>query len=263
MKSGESVENNTFNDKGYYIQFLDDTMFENFEKIISEEIIEICCGYCNCNIYEIPEIANEFLQRVNKKNSKDNRHKIGYIGELLYYVFAKYKFPFLKSINPMINIEERSFKKGFDMLSVADNTIWYSEVKSGELLLPVPPLLNKMNIEKLSTAYSDISSKLDGQDKNTNYWTTAKAKLCLCTNDTTEIENLAKILDSDMKLSKIKNKIIVSVIFGKTSELINENKVAEKLHNLRKKDENLIIVCIREQTLDRTINVIKELCKNG
>jgi len=254
--------NNNFNDKGYYIQFLDDKTFENFEKIIKEEIIEICCGYCNCNIYDIPEIAKEFLFRVDKENSKDNRHKIGYIGELLYYVFAKYKFPFLKPINPMMNLEERSFKKGFDMLSIEDGNIWYSEVKSGEISIPIPTLLNKINIDKLNSAYSDISSKLDGTNKNTNYWTTAKSKLLLCTNDASEISNLAKILDSDMRLPKVKNKIIVSVIFGKTMEQIDEKKIVKKLEQFRKKDEKLIIVCIRENTIERTLNIIRGMCNN-
>lgn len=254
--------NNTFNDKGYYIQILDDKTFENFEKIIKEEIIEICCGYCNCNLYDIPEIAREFLLRVDKEDSKDNRHKIGYIGELLYYVFAKYKFPFLKSINPMMNLEERSFKKGFDMLSVADGNIWYSEVKSGEISIPIPKLLNKINIDKLNNAYNDISSKLDGTNKNTNYWTTAKSKLRLCTKNESETSNLAKILDSDMRLPKVKNKIIVSVIFGKTIEQIDEKKIVKKLEQFRKKDEKLIIICIRENTIERTLNIIRKMCNN-
>ncbi len=252
-----------FDDKGYYIQFLDDETFEDFEKIIKEEIIDICCGYCNCSIYDVPEIANEFLSRVEKDGSKDYKHKIGYIGELLYYVFSKYKLPFLKTINPMMNLEERSFKKGFDMLSVEDGSIWYSEVKSGEIAIPFPPFLNKLNNEKLNLAYCDISNKLDGKNKNTNYWTTAKAKLCLCVDEHSEIVNLANILSSDMRLPKVKNKIIVSVIFGKTIEQLDEQKIAKKLQNFRKKDEKLIIVCIRESTIERTLNVIRGMCSNG
>lgn len=252
----------SFVEKGYYIQYLDDDTFEDFEKIIKEEIVEICCGYCNCDINDVPEIAELFLQRVEKEDSKDGRHKVGYIGELLYYVFAKYKFPFLTSINPMLNMEEKSFKKGFDMISTNDYTIWYSEVKSGAISFSITPVLNKTNLKKLSAAYSDLTEKLDGENKNKNYWITAKNKLRLCIEEESDVKRLSKILDSDMKVSKVKNKIIVSVIFGKTKEQIDEKKVNRKLQKLREKDENLIIVCIRENTIERTIKVIKGMCCN-
>ena len=65
-----------------------------------------------------------------------------------------------------------------------------------------------------------------------------------------------------MRLPKVKNKIIVSVIFGKTIEQIDEKKIVKKLEQFRKKDEKLIIVCIRENTIERTLSIIRGMCNN-
>ena len=257
------MNSDNFCEDGYYIQYLSDSEFENFEQIIKDEFNEICCGYCNCNIQDVKEIAKIFLKRINGRFSNDNRRKIGFIGELLYYTFVKYKLPFLKEINPMLNTEENSFKKGFDMLSEFDNEIWYSEVKSGEHKLLSTKSINSLNIEKINLAYDDLRTKLEFENRNSNYWITAKFKLHLCINEQEECEKVAKILDSDMKIKKIKNKIVVSVIFGKSTEKIDESKVINRLKEIRKKDEKVIIVCIRENTINRTISIIEELANNG
>lgn len=257
------MNNIGFNENGYYIQYLDDSEFENFDEIVRESFLEICCGYCNCDTSDVQEIAQEFLKRIGKKSKKDNRRRVGFIGELLYYIFAKYKFPFLKEINPMLNVEERSYKKGFDMISELDNEIWYSEVKSGEHKSSTSKSINKMNIEKIDNAYSDLNNKLNFSNRNYNYWITAKFKLRNCIEEKDEVKRLAKILNLDKTVKRISNKIVVSVIFGTNPEKINEAKVVEKLNKIRKQDEKVIIVCIRESTLNRTISIIEELADNG
>ena len=78
-----------------------------------------------------------------------------------------------------------------------------------------------------------------------------------------EVKRIAKILDLDMKSKQIKNKIVVSVIFGKSSEKINEKRVADRLKEIRENDEKVIIVCIRENTIKRTLSIIEELSNNG
>ena len=85
------MSNIKFNEEGYYIQYLDDATFKDFDKIIKDEFNEICCGYCNCDIQDVAEIASIFLKRVTSHSPDDNRRGIGFIGELLYYVFAKYE----------------------------------------------------------------------------------------------------------------------------------------------------------------------------
>ncbi len=147
------------------------------------------------------------------------------------------------------------------MLSVKDNEVWYSEVKSGEHKFLKS--INKLNIEKINLAYNDLSEKLSYINRNNNYWITAKMKLNLCLDSSEEIERIGQILSLDMKSQLIKNKIVVSVIFGKSSERIDKTMVEEKLNTIRSTDEKVIIVCIRENTVDRTISIIEELASNG
>lgn len=250
-----------FNKEGYYIQYLDDKTFLNFDEIIKKEFVEICCGYCICDYYDVSEIAEEFIRRINGKKEPESR-KVGFIGELLYYVFAKYKFPFLKAINPMFNSEEGSFKKGFDMISEYNDEIWYSEVKSGEYNFLSRKRINDLNVDKLNLAYKDINDKLKDKQRNKNYWITAKMKVMNCVKDE-EIDMILKRLDYDSKSEIIKNKIIVSIIFGKSKEKIDNKRIEKRLSEIREKDERVIIVCIRENTIKRTLNIIKELADNG
>ena len=119
------------------------------------------------------------------------------------------------------------------------------------------------DIEKINLAYDDINKKLNDNNRNHNYWVTAKLKLRLCLDENEEVKRIAKILDLDMKSKQIKNKIVVSVIFGKSSEKINEKRVADRLKEIRENDEKVIIVCIRENTIKRTLSIIEELSNNG
>lgn len=257
------MNNINFNEDGYYIQYLDDESFKDFDDIIRNEFTEICCGYCNCDIQDVSEIARIFLKRIKGHSSSDTRRGVGFIGELLYYAFVKYRFPFLNGINPMLNTEENSFKKGFDMLSETDNEIWYSEVKSGEYNFFKLKSLNSLNLEKINLAYNDLNKKLECSNRNYNYWVTAKNKLRLCLDKASDVDRIAKLLDIDKQTKHIKNKIVVSVIFGKSSEKIDEEKIVNRLNEIRKKDEKVIIVCIREKTIYRTLKIIEELANNG
>lgn len=258
------MNNIKFNEEGYYVQYLDDGSFEDFNKIIRDEFKEICCGYCNCDIQEVAEIARQFLKRIKGSGRRitTNKRSIGFIGELLYYVFAKYRFPFLKEINPMLNTEENSFKKGFDMLSELDNEVWYSEVKSGEHKALSTKSINALNMQKINSAYDDLNNKLSCNNRNHNYWITAKNKLRLCLDMNDDVKRIAKLLDMDMRTIQLKNKIVVSVIFGRSLEKLDEERIIDRLSKIRENDDKVIIVCIRENTINRTLSIIKELAND-
>jgi hypothetical protein len=72
----------------------------------------------------------EFLKRYD---TKDENVKKGMIGELLAHVLLSNHHVNLETLSVLKNKEERNIKKGFDIMYLHknDNSLWYSEVKSG------------------------------------------------------------------------------------------------------------------------------------
>ncbi len=55
------------------------------------------------------------------------------LGELLSHVIILKLFPNFEVVSPFFNMEEKSIRKGFDLLlyEASTNNIWITEVKSG------------------------------------------------------------------------------------------------------------------------------------
>lgn len=250
-KIGVIEENNC------YFLFVDDNVFNNFDGIIKKGFISICHGYRNSNKYKISLVAREFLERLDAKKTKD---QIGYIGEFLYHIFVKYVMVNYKPISIFFNTEEKSAKKGFDMLLSDGQKIWYSEVKSGQA--NSIEQINDINAARFSTAHSDLCSKVESGDKNIVYWTTAIDKLCMCITNEIDETMISNLLNNDMMCDEQKSKIIVSVIFHDSDVQVQPTRIIDMLSKWRKTDPNIIGVCIRKRTIERVINVIRELSEN-
>ncbi|MCT9821126.1 hypothetical protein N3K63_12640 [Microbacterium sp. W1N] len=82
--------------------------------------------------YSIEATVSEFLTRFD---SKPDETKIGMVGELLMHLLHPTTYADLLSAAVYFNKEDRSIKKGFDLsfLQQSPDTVWYGEVKSGEL----------------------------------------------------------------------------------------------------------------------------------
>lgn len=252
----EVLENDTINDNNNdcFFLFVDDEVFNDFDNIIKNEFISICHGYKNSKKYKISFVAKEFIKRLEEKEQKD---KIGYIGEFLYHIFTKYKLTNFTPISIFFNSEEMSAKKGFDMLLSDGEKVWYSEVKSG--LAKSDNAINDLNANRFSKAYSDIKAKVETENKNLVYWTTAIDKLCMCLQNDIDDETITNFLNSDLNCNDVKSKIIVSVIFYDSDKKVESHRIKKLIKKWKKECPNIMGVCIRKRTIDRVINLIKEI----
>jgi len=241
----------------YNYIFIKETDYKIIKKMIEDSIVELCWGSENVECFDVKSVIDEFMERFSGKSTDQ---KYGYIGEFIYYLYIMQNQTVLKPLSIFFNQEERSFKKGFDLLGFDGENMWYSEVKSGS---PNGQDVDSYNLERLSTAYNDIKHKLELKNRNYNYWETAKANLCKVEGVKNERNRLARILDSDKKLEKIENKIITSVIFQNSDLPLNTDKIKEKYERLHKDEKKITIVCIRKKTIEIVIDLLKEVQKEN
>lgn len=105
------------------------------KNVIREHLAAICHGSAKTStgriMYSYKATIKEFLNRYEKKPPKTQK---GLIGELLTHIIISEFFPEYDVISPYFNLEERSIKKGFDivLISKEEHDLFIIEVKSGE-----------------------------------------------------------------------------------------------------------------------------------
>ena len=119
----------------YYIESITDEL----KREIRKRLVRICHGPVGENspflIHSYHATIKEFFSRydtIGTTAEAQNRKK-GMIGELLVHVILEIEGNF-SVVSPFFNMEERSFKKGFDVCLYDSNlqNLWITEVKSGE-----------------------------------------------------------------------------------------------------------------------------------
>lgn len=235
--------------------FIENIDYEDIETTIKENLIGLCWGTENEEYYNINDVIDEFLERFERKSKEQ---KYGYIGEFLYYLYILQNVEIIKPVSVFFNQEERGFKKGFDLLAFDGFEFWYSEVKSGNR---DDKDIDDYNIERLSTAYSDIKTKLAYKNRNKNYWDTAKSNICKIklSDERDERKEIMQILTEDRNREELNNAIIVSVIFDDSNLPLNLEKIQKKYDNLKKQKENICIVCIRKKTVEKVIEILQKV----
>jgi hypothetical protein len=129
---------------------------------IRNELSAIALGAAE--IVALPEYNNyhttlrEFLARYKDKTEDTQK---GMIGELLSHILIPELFQNLTSLSVLLNKEERSIKKGFDIIycDIPQSALWYSEVKSGHKT--TEDSSEKANHTLVKRAYADIKKNLE------------------------------------------------------------------------------------------------------
>ncbi len=143
-------ENNKDEDKIVYIDI--DSIDLEFEKMIDSYIVDICYNDDNFSIKKVKKRIKKFMDR------GDLDRKIGLVAEFFIHLFLNSID--LKQECLFFNLEEDSFKKGFDgVYKDADDTVWFMESKSGN----VNTCTHKIKIQE---AYRDLKNKFSNETSN-------------------------------------------------------------------------------------------------
>ena len=226
------------------------TSFTNeLKQIIIDEVASIARGK-NGAFFSHNAVLREMLEICD---NNQNRIK-GMIGELLAHLLINKEFENFVPLSCLMNLEEKSFKKGFDIVycSQQDNELWYSEVKSGSTskVKRTPTSGTKILLKR---AQKDMKNKFSTNSQN--LWSNAMNHAYITAN--TEKINLNEILEKfrncmDEKpdaLKKSKNIILTSVLYYDISSDIDYTAIVNYREKLNADPfKNLIIFAIHKNT---------------
>lgn len=215
--------------------------------------------------YSYKHTLNEFLKRYA---SKDDNTQKGMIGELLSHILIPEIFQNLTSLSVYFNKEERSIKKGFDIIycNLPEKSTWYSEVKSGHR--SANDNSDKANAILLERASTDLRTKFsEGRD---SLWTSAltDATLVLGSERAIPVKLLLSQdspLNSGKNTSKNKNAILISVLY-ETPENPASLTGLQKFFSASKEGghfKDVIVFSIQKETYQKVAAFLEEEAKNG
>ena len=225
---------------------------------IKNELQIICYGeyaLSSCSkYYSLDETVKEFNVRISKEENK----KTGIIGELLLNVMIR-AIGDMNIVSPLFNLEERSFKKGFDVIAMDDNDLWFIESKAGHVN-SLQNITQKVR-EKINEAKRDLTKKLN--EENSQLWTNATNSVSRYLDYKDEKQTVVNIIDgaSNTDTSLDKNVVLGGTVFCPFSSGINRQKILD-IHNAIKNSgifSKLQIIAIQKQTMEAVIDFLKDL----
>ena len=244
-----------------YVLYFIETFSEIFKQEIRNRLAEVCHGVdqakSGLTVYSYKSTVKEFIKRYKtRKNASEDRKK-GLIGELLAHVILEIEGRFITA-SPFFNMEERSFRKGYDIVLFENSTnaLWITEVKSGELQKSQKDSSNAA-IGLINTAKNDLKRRLN--DPSISLWMNAMnaAKLYMSDNNNQKdvVTKLLAQYTDDKKgnnSSNMFNVILSATLFHPLSEHIEASKINKKLTKIV--EENLFnkvfIMAIQKETFE-------------
>lgn len=146
------------------------SLSDELKGLIRSNLSTICHGshiadYLNQPLYNYQATIASFIERYEKKT--ENTQK-GMIGEFLSHILITNLFDDYDIASAFFNLEEKSIKKGFDLLlyNTSDDSVWITEVKSGNLHKEKNH--DQTTKSLLNDAKADLMKRLNEQEKQ--YW---------------------------------------------------------------------------------------------
>jgi hypothetical protein len=241
------------NENGCVVCYVDEFSNE-FKKLIREEISRICYGKQRIDEDDLGHYSykNTLADFWKRYNPKDENTKKGMMGEFIAHLIISNTLENLKTISIFTNKEELSIKKGFDLnyVDVDGTSIWYGEVKSGEVPSDSHP--DKKNTELLGEAKSSLSNLLSGE--RSNIWDSViiDAKLCCTADESKKVGDLLKMdihqIRNDSTIKK--NAILISVLFHDVENKISHELIKQYLTKVGAENlfANIILFSIQKST---------------
>lgn len=227
---------------------------DELKQEIDKYIISIWQGQRNEDLALVKKRVLNFLATKVDKNG-DKRLQIAAIAEFFLHLFLNtenYKQECLFK-----NLEERSFKKGFDGYYSNGTETWIMESKASS---------SSSHPEVFNKAYNGLKNKICGKDNINNPWENAYSHANLKDVDTSddilkELQNLSADFENDIYYNiKDFNVIPCSTIFY-TDDWEDERSVvietlSEKLNELEYK--NIKVICINKMAINLFMSYLQE-----
>lgn len=251
--------------KGYAICHIDN-LSNDIKEILRKQLASVCYGPSKVastrKAYSYKKTLSEFLSRYETK-APDT--KMGMIGELLTHILVMQFFEEFSAVSPYFNLEERSIKKGFDVIlySRGKNELWITEVKSGEL--HKNKNATETVIALLGTAKRDLNRRLN--ENHTTFWENAINGATIALENKKDMKDAVveilgniedEIVDENAK-STDKNVILVSSLFSSLSDEIKETDIKGASISIagEKIFKEVIVFSFQKSTYQKVVDFLK------
>ncbi len=207
---------------------------DDIKELIRTELSSICFGNILASTGRIPfAYENTLREFLTRYQSKSYSIKVGMLGELLCHVFLPKYFPRFLVASPFFNMEERSIRKGFDIVLYEDghDDAWFAEVKSGEV--GSIGCKNKKAKALIELAKNDLIDRFTANSSTTWY-----SALNGIRNALSETSKAKKVLESRIDSFILssgangspseQNAVLVPVLFEDSSNLVEIEALLEK-----------------------------------
>lgn len=251
-----------------YVLYFIEGLSNELKQEIRKRLVAVCHGADQAQsphkIYSYKETVKEFIKRYNTNKDISENRKKGMIGELLVHVVLELEGRFTAA-SPFFNMEERSFKKGYDvaLFESTTNELWIAEVKSGKVQK------NQKNASSavvglINTAKNDLKERLN--DSNTSLWLNAlnAAKVSISSSNSQKdaviklLEQCADDTADGNNTSNTFNVVLSGTLFHSMSNRIEVSKVAEKYTKVVKENifKKVFVMAIQKETFEAVYNFL-------
>lgn len=245
-----------------------ESLSTELKTLIKNNLTSICHGSHIFDYADEPPLFGyeatlaSFLDRYK---SKPLNTKKGMVGEFLAHILIAELFDDFDIATAFFNLEEKSIKKGFDLLlyKSLDKSVWITEVKSGNLLKDKTH--DQTTSALLHTAKADLDKRLNAQE--TMYWYNAvNAVRCAVSGTKSYKESLVDILTKkggaavqNGAKSTDCSAVLVSNLFAPLDTRISKETAQTFLNELLKKKlfGGVIVFCIQKETHSRIIEFLE------
>lgn len=240
---------------------------DELKDIIRKILPEICYGVDEVSTgrssYSYKATLKEFMLRYEKKTVKAQK---GLIGELLAHILIRIFFSEFSVASLYFNTEERSVKKGFDVILVSDydKTFWITEIKSGELHKDKNS--NQTMNDLVGTAKNDLVKRLNSENRSLwiNAISGAKDAISESKNWKKSIINILRDTQDASVLGKVKsnemNTFLTGVLFNDLKDLVSTTSVEAKTNSITvlKEFKTVYVLSIQKETYSKIYDFLKK-----
>lgn len=233
---------------------------DELKQLIRDQLASVWNGFAE--VENLPEIhsykrtLNSFLDRYR---SKAETTKKGMIGELLAHVLIGQIVSEFTSLSVLKNKEERSIKKGFDIIYFEDITtkLWYSEVKAGRGKSGTPSEYNTILLERSHTSISDMFL-----ERRASLWESALIDVNLTIKNSKGKIQLSKLLDQDSPVhnkDEKKNVMLISVLYRCPTDPVEMESIIEFFDRIKSQNcyLDIILFSIQKKMFELVANFLE------
>ena len=256
--------------KDNYSIFYIESLTDELKEVIRKDLSSICHGPADAesgrSSYSYKSTLKEFVKRYSTKR---DTHQKGMIGELLLHIIMLELLDDFEVDSPFFNLEERSAKKGFDVVvnKKSTNELWITEVKSGEQHKDKDT--SGTAIELINAAKNDLIKRLNGD--SIQLWNNAVhgAKIAIHEHRDSRkaiislLEDLQDAANEDSVSSDDLNVILVGTVFNNLNDRINELQISNKHTSLNRKSKfkKICLIAIQKSTYQAVFDFLESESK--